>query len=187
MVRTVPRERGTKVHWTRRRKGRMWWMEGSATCAFRSPLTSVRMTRHACLNTSSCSCQPPSVPSINTSNRPLSNVDNSSLSHLGKVQVDLHLDPIGSTDSRAVQVTMYVVPNLSVACLLGSDFTEKYTKSIDFKGRTMELVTGEKIQMNVKSRAHQHNNHDNSIIQSCYPKTSHLNLTPLSSRRTHVR
>jgi hypothetical protein len=93
---------------------------------------------------------------LSSSNRPLNNVDDSNIPHLGKVKVNIQFDPINCNvhESRQLQMTLYVVPNLSVACLLGSDFTEKYTKCIDVKQRKIELVTGDQVQMHVKSHHH---------------------------------
>ena len=90
---------------------------------------------------------------LSSSHRPLNNVDNSSINYLGKVQVNVQFDPINGNgkESRQVQMTLYVVPNLSVACLLGSDFTEKYARSIDFKQRKLELITGDYVPIHVKS------------------------------------
>jgi hypothetical protein len=155
IVKAVPRERGVDITCAEREKG-TYVVDG------RIGNMCIPITIDIGADDTSCIAEhvfmqlPAPIRSrLIRSNRPLSNVDNSSLSHLGKVDVDLQLDPIGCADSRQVLVTMYVVPDLSVACLLGSDFTEKYTKCIAFKDRFMELVTGEKIHINVRTRVKQ--------------------------------
>ena len=70
---------------------------------------------------------------LSPSNRFLNNVDNSNISHLGKIMVNIQLNPQDGAGLRELQITLYVVPNLSVACLLGSDFVEHYVKCIDVR------------------------------------------------------
>jgi hypothetical protein len=155
MVQTVPRVRGTNVNCEERDKG-TYVVDGRINNMCIPITIDIGADDTSCMSQHIFMQLPATVRDMmSPSNRPLSNVDNSTLSHLGKVRVNLHLDPIGCDDARQVEVTMYVVPNLSVACLLGSDFTEKYTRCIDFKARTMELVTGEKIHINVKPRVEQ--------------------------------
>ena len=159
LVRKVPRSEGTSINWNENEKGT--YVVHGRISNMSIPITvDIGADDTSCISQRTFMQLPANVRNtLYASDQALSNVDNSNLSYLGKIKVKLHLDPVDGTDSREIQVTMYVVPGLSVACLLGSDFTEKYTKCIDFQSRSMELITGEKIQVHVKSHVNSSDRH----------------------------
>jgi hypothetical protein len=114
----------------------------------------------SCLAESVFRLLPQSVrDTLQPSEEKLRMADHAALSHLGVVQVPIRLNPESGNDSREMNATMHVVPDLNVSCLLGSDFTERYVNKIDFQERKMELITGDKIQVHVKepvSKSRQH-------------------------------